>query len=248
MRRTLNRLIAAAIGAAAFGGVANASTVYDTSLVAPGVYFGSGNPNTDWTVNTDGSIELGLATIHREVGAVVPTSTNIYNVPTGNDSPFNSARAWWNFNFSVNLRAGGTGTLTLGDVTPTLQIQDYLHGTSLTFNPFTAFPDNSAFDGTNTRNGNVSGQQATTGDVGFQNSENLVFFPSLGFDMNANDTFLITLSLLNNSDNSSLGSVSEYVVVGTGAPTPLPAAAPLFASGLAGLGWLARRRKKKQIA
>jgi hypothetical protein len=27
--------------------------------------------------------------------------------------------------------------------------------------------------------------------------------------------------------------------------TPLPAALPLFATGLAGLGWLARRRKKQ---
>ena len=27
-------------------------------------------------------------------------------------------------------------------------------------------------------------------------------------------------------------------------PVPLPAALPLFASGLAGLGWLARRRKR----
>ena len=31
-------------------------------------------------------------------------------------------------------------------------------------------------------------------------------------------------------------------------PAPLPAALPLFASGLAGLGWLSRRRRKKPIA
>jgi hypothetical protein len=255
VKNKIKTMVAAAFAAVIFGGVANASTVYDTSLVSPGVYFGSGNGGTNvgWTVNTDGSVELGLVTIHRGGAAVIPTPTNFYNVPTGASAP---GRAWWNFDFSVNLRAGGTGTLTLGDVTPTLTIQDYLHGTTVSFNPFTGFNDNSAFDGTNPpRNGNNpppdgTGQPATTADVGFQNSENLTFgqFAGLGFNMNLNDTFLITLSLLNNSDNSSLGSVSEFVVAGTGAPTPLPAAAPLFASGLAGFGWLVRRRKKKLAA
>ena len=53
-------------------------------------------------------------------------------------------------------------------------------------------------------------------------------------------------------DNSS-GKYSDYSVLfapdalPTGA-TPLPAALPLFASGLAGLGWLARRRRKQPAA
>ena len=225
-------------------------TVYDTTLASPpGVYFGSGNSGTNfgWTVNTQGSVELGLTTIQRNVGAITPTSTNIYNVPTGDNSPFASNRAWWNFDFSVNLHANREGTLTLGDVTPSLQIQDFLHGTTVTFNPFTALGDNSAYDGTNTRNGNVTGQQATTADVGFQNSENLVFFPMLGFNMNLDDTFLITLSLTGPGD-ANLGTVSEFVIVGAGAPTPLPATLPLFASGLGALGLLGWRKKRKTKA
>jgi hypothetical protein len=247
MRNKFISLLAVAF-AATLSNAASASTVYDTGLVSPpGVYFGAGKGGTNhgWTVNTNGSVELGLTTIHRGVDSVNPTSTNIYNVPTGPDGAPN--RAWWNFDFSVNLNADGNGTLNLGNVTATLQIHDYLHGTTVALNPFTAFGDNSAYDGTNTRNGNVPGQQATSADVGYQNSENLTFgqFAALGFDMNVDDTFLITLSLLG-PDNADLGTVNEYTVVGAGtSTTPLPAALPLFASGLSALGLLGWRRKRK---
>ncbi len=249
MKARLLLATAAFVAAGALSGISHAATVDDTSLASPGVYYGSGNTgnNVGWTVHTDGNVELGLTTIHRQVGPVLPTTGNTYNVPTGADTPFASNRAYWNFDFSVNLRAGGGGTLSLGDVTPTLTIQDFLHGTSVTLNPFTDLASNSAYDGTNTRNGNIAGQQATTADVGFQNSENLVFFPGLGFNMNLDDTFLITLSLLG-PGNDDLGTVNEFVVVGDGAPTPLPAALPLFASGLGALGLLARRRKRKAAA
>ena len=81
-------------------------------------------------------------------------------------------------------------------------------------------------------------------NVGFQNSENLVFgaFAGLSFDENANDTYLITLSL--SDSDGLLDTVDEYVVVGTGA-TPLPAALPLFAGGLGAMGLLGWRRKRK---
>jgi hypothetical protein len=43
-------------------------------------------------------------------------------------------------------------------------------------------------------------------------------------------------------DANGVGMVtSDFAVT---APVPLPAALPLFASGLAGLGWLARRKRK----
>jgi hypothetical protein len=238
------------VGGVSSAATAQAGVVDDTSLAAPGVYFGVGNGGTNygWTTDTEGPVELGLTTIHRGVDSVDPTSANIYNVPTGPDGAAN--RAWWNFDFSINLDVGGAGTLTLGDVTPTLTIYDYLHGTTATMNPLIAFGnDNSAFDGTNTRNGNDAGQEATPTDVGAQNSENLTFgqFAGLGFDMNLDDTFLITLSLLG-PDDTNLGSVSEYTVVGEGAPTPLPAALPLFASGLGALGLAGWRSKQKAKA
>jgi len=61
---------------------------YNASLAAPntgipGVYFGTGNANTNFTVNTltDG-IEIGLSAIQRYVGPIVP-STNVYQAPHG---------------------------------------------------------------------------------------------------------------------------------------------------------------------
>jgi hypothetical protein len=47
-----------------------------------------------------------------------------------------------------------------------------------------------------------------------------------------------------NSDNGIQASFDDLTVT----PTPLPAALPLFATGLGALGLLARRRKRKQIA
>jgi hypothetical protein len=37
----------------------------------------------------------------------------------------------------------------------------------------------------------------------------------------------------------------DDLTINSAAATPLPAALPLFATGLAGLGWLARRRRKQ---
>jgi hypothetical protein len=58
-------------------------------------------------------------------------------------------------------------------------------------------------------------------------------------------------------ENGSLQYVGSYfndrgeeVALSIQSPvtTPVPAALPLFATGLVGLGWLARRRKQKQTA
>jgi F420-0:gamma-glutamyl ligase-like protein len=42
-----------------------------------------------------------------------------------------------------------------------------------------------------------------------------------------------------------LGTVDETIIAGAGV-TPLPAALPLFASGLGVLGFIARRKKKRK--
>lgn len=59
------------------------------------------------------------------------------------------------------------------------------------------------------------------------NSENLVFYAGpLGYDRNAIDTYIVTLSLLGANSNP-IFAVSEVI-----SATPLPAALPLFATGL----------------
>jgi hypothetical protein len=232
-------LIATLAAVSTIATAAHASTAYDTSLASPGVYFGSGNSgqNFGWTVNTVDGVELGLTTIHDYVGGLHPTSTNVYNVPTGDAGPSHTNRAYWNFDFSVNLQGAG---LTIGDVTSNLTVKNLGNGTQVSGNPLLGFSDTQGYGS--------SGIDSpyTSSDYAFQNSENLVFgpFAPLLFDENADDTYLITLAL--SGRNGFIGSVSETVVAGAGA-TPLPASLPLFATGVAALGFLRRRRKSASI-
>jgi hypothetical protein len=57
---------------------------------------------------------------------------------------------------------------------------------------------------------------------------------------------LVGLTSTKTRETNGVGTVtSDFVVTAA----PLPAALPLFASGLAGLGWLSkRRRKRSQVA
>lgn len=242
--------VAAGLSAAvSLGGTAYATT-YDTSLATPpGVYFGNGNSNQNfgWTVNTVNGVELGLAVVHRYIGNVTPnpTSTNNYYVPTGNDLAHGNSLAWWDFDFSVNV---GSSNL-LSQYHYNLSVANLGNGTSFSQDPLVYFPDSDGWSSGGKDAGGAATHQST--DYAFQNSENLDFINfsigGLTFDHNANDTYLITLSLLN-SDGASLGSVSENVIVGDGAvsTTPLPAALPMFASGLGFMGLFKWRRKRKK--
>ena len=239
-------LIGGAIAAVSISGAARADTVhYNAALIdPPGVYFGSGNPNYGWTVNdTSGGIEIGLDVLNRKQSAILPTATNIYNVSTGfysySTDYCTGICATWNFSYSVNLQADTSSTLyDRSNITANIHVHSVGAGKDLSFD------SNSILD-------NASNDAYT-----FQNSENLSFFqPSLGpsipgwsFDPNADETYLITLTLLGPKDEA-LGSVQETVIAGAGASTtPLPAALPLFASGLGLVGFAAHRRKRKKAA
>ena len=251
----MNRLVRLAF--AGFGAmtacipVAHAAVIYDTSLAAPGVYFGTGNSgqNFGWTVNTFDSIELALTTVQRKVGGLTPTTSNIYNVQLGAD-PTQSTRAWWNFNFSINLQAAGDTGLHLSDVTGNVTVLNMLNNQSISGDPLALFPDSDGYSSAGKDAGHASVNKGA--DYAYQNSENLTFgqFAPLAFDMNQNDTYMVTLSLLNLA-GQTLGSVNEYIVAGTGGGVTIPVAVPqpgtlpLFASGLVALGLLGWRRKKK---
>jgi len=77
---------------------ASAAVVDNTDLASPGVYFGSGNPNGAFTVNTENGVELGL---RAKISGVAPQITpigNTYFIPLG---------ATFNFDYSVNPNFGG---------------------------------------------------------------------------------------------------------------------------------------------
>ena len=221
--KNLTVMLAGAMAVAIMGS-ASATTVYDTTLASPGVYWGTGNQNAGFTVNTDPSgVELALGTIYRFVGAVHPNPTtgSVYNVSTGTSGGY----ALWDFAFSINTSGGA---LTLAAITPTLTILNTGNSQSLSFNPL-LIPDN-----------------ALNGTTGAQNAENLSFtglVGPLGFDPLANDSYVLTLSAVLNTTGASLGSVQETINA-----TPIPAALPLFAGGLGMIGLLARRRKRKATA
>ena len=200
--RTLLKLLAAGGAAVSISSAAQATLVYDTSLASPGFYNGSGNPNEGFTVNTVGGIELGLGVNNRFVGPVHPTSSNVYDVAVG----FSTVPlAKWNFEYSVNL---GNSGFTLGQVNTRLTITNLANLEAFSFDPFT-IPDNAHFDGSTTHNGGG----ALPTDIGFQNSENLSFFPlgpAFGWDPAVGGSYLITLALVNEA-GAPIFSVEEQI-------------------------------------
>jgi hypothetical protein len=76
---------------------------------------GAGQVNGGFTMLKKQGIEFGIRTPERRIGPVTPTadlsgSIGIYQAATGYDltAPASSDRAWWNFDWHVDLR-GGTG-------------------------------------------------------------------------------------------------------------------------------------------
>ncbi len=186
---------------------------YDQSIVA---IFGSGNPNTGWTVDTDNGITLALRAKNRETASTSNT-LGVYAEPAGLQAP-NFNRARWNFEFSVsNLDLDGKDYYVALDNDPSVGIN---------FNPIdiSLIPDNS-FGIVGTANGaGVEGLWSTLAPSNtiVQQSHNIVFYPTLGFDPNANATYEIELYAVESGagpDGDRLVSVAITVVVGTGGKT-----------------------------
>jgi hypothetical protein len=213
------KLLVGVIAATLAATAARADTInYDTSLAA-GYYNGSGNPNVGFTTDTNNGVQLGLGVNLRFIGPVLPSSTNNYFVPTGTSGKPPSGAATWDFLFSVDF--GSTG-LTTTDTTALLTIDNVGAGKSFSFDPST-ISDN-----------------ATNGK-GYQNAENLGFAflaSNLLFNPNSPDEYIVTLTL--SDSTGQLASVTENINA-----TPLPAALPLFVSGLGGLGFFGWRKKRR---
>jgi hypothetical protein len=209
---------------------AQASVVFNTSLAPPGFYNGSGNPNTNFTVDTEGNLELGLSVITRFVGPIDPGASNVYKVVTS-AGPL----ATWNFEFSVNTRAGG-GSGFLSAFLYTLTVQDITAATSgPTFDPVRLIADDSGFG----PSGKTAGVDVNT-EWGAQNSENPGFAGFLpGFNANNHDLYKITLTATT-QNGAPVGAVSVFA---DATVVPEPASLLLVGLGIGVLGLVARKRQ-----
>ena len=232
------RLGMSAVALVLSAGASNADTVtYDASLASPGVYFGTGNINSGFTVDQSNNIELGLEAIQRYIGPVTPTGST-YDVLTGDTTVPGKSGANWGFVFSVNLQAAGGSATFPGNYTVDLTMTDVGNGT--TSSPFNllSIPDNSYYGPSGVCNGSAC---LSGNPYAFQNSEALSFpiiadlLNDPGYDVNANDTFNFTLSV--SQQGTILASDSITVVAGTGAqPVPEPSSFPVLLAGLGLIG------------
>ena len=235
-------LLASAI-ALSMPGAASAAVVYDTALAAPNniptsgtnpsFYNGTGNPQGAFTVVDASGIELGLRAKLRSVATLYDSADGTYVFSTGTTG----GRALWNYDFSIDLRPGGVGTLTLGDlVAATLTITDVTTGAIATINPLNYWGDSSGI-GTIGDTNAVKHSPQTAFDWSMQNSENLSFADSplgSGFNPWNGDTYTFALSVT----LPGAVVVSDTITVQT---VPEPATFAMFGAALGGLVLLRRR-------
>jgi PEP-CTERM motif len=199
---------------------ASAAVVDNANLASPGVYFGTGNPNGAFTVNTDAGVELGL---RGKISGIFPQITpigNTYFIPLGDT---------FNFDYSVNPNfggVGGTSNVSLTGVTASMKVTNLGNGQVGTFNP-SAVSDNDTNPGA---------------PGGYQNSEKIssAFLNQL-YNVNLNDTFdiIMTLTGVPGSD----GPISDEIFVQVGSGVPEPSTWAMMILGFAGVGFMAYRRR-----
>ena len=228
--------------------------------ITPDIIFGTDNTNRGFTVSQVGSLELGLRAKLRNPSPNDAIGTGIVQDIDGNylfDS--NPAveglgQAVWSYDWSINSNFNGAGSgldafsyEILVDTDPTVN-SDF---TNISYDPLSAL-STGYYLGTNTTgNGAASFIPAGTGDGDFssnnvaQNSVQPQWVAgALASTMIGSGQFSV---LLRAYDNLVLvGEVGINAIVDAPAPIPLPAAAWLFLSALAGGAGFKKLRGRRE--
>jgi hypothetical protein len=206
-----------------------AATVDNADLASPGVYFGTGNGNSpqEFTVNTDGGVEVAL---RGKITNVSGQPVNSQIVPVGN-TYFIPIGSGFSFDYSVNPSVVPGSTVSLVGATESLTIANLGNNTSASFDPSPA--------------GKPDDATSSLAPGGFQNSQKVIFFPGLNFDPTANDTFDITLTL---SNVQGVGTITDEIVVQVGSGVPEPSTWAMMILGFCGIGAFAYRRRQQAPA
>jgi hypothetical protein len=196
---------------------ANAAITYDADLVAPGVYFGSGNANGGFTVNTIGTVELALRGREYLQNTGTP-ALSVYTLDLGQIFSLD-----WSFNPGGASTAGLTSTLTITNVGT---------GGMATIPPH-LFPDNDTSAG-------AAGafQNSQRLSFGFLNGASI--FGDIDYDADVDSTYKVAWTL-SGADIDPM-TVRVTLVQGAGA-VPEPGAWALMIMGFGGVGAVIRRRR-----
>ncbi len=222
--------------------------------VTPDIIFGTGNTNGDFTVDRNNGVELGLRAKIPFVGTINSNGDGTYSYSLAEANPR------WNFDWTVNTNFDGSTSRNIDDLTYLLSI-DYDPGVGtnfLSFDPITPssavpFFDHSIGTNATTNGGGTEAGDAATyasliaGNNVLQQSWRHAFFthPTLAYDPTIDGTYDITLTAFDSS--GQVASTSIQVIIGAGgAPIPEPATLSLLGLGLAGIGFV--RRRKQRIA
>lgn len=237
---------ALAIAAGLFGlsQSALAAPTYGNIATPPGVYFGSGNVNGNWTIDTANNIEVALRAKDRATGATLDGQDGIYEarsgICNGNGICGGSVlKAYWNFELSVNVRADGSGNADLDDFVVQLEVDtNPTAAMSWTvLNVLSNWPDTEYSNGsTPVRKGSAP----LPGEFAAQQSANPMFGDSgFGFLPGAG-LYGFRLSVYETGTNGQAGRLLAQT--STQVQVPEPGSLALVGAALFGLAAVRRRR------